>query len=86
MAKYRVLREWPSKYNYRRGQVIEDPPLRNLGSLKRLKYVEEIGGKPVPEDRPKKVVEAEAKVKAKREKKSNPSAKPKEKKHGSKTN
>lgn len=66
MAKYRVLRVWPSKTKIRRGQVVEDPPWRNLGSLKRLRYIEEIGAPPVPEDRPKKVVEAEAKVKEKR--------------------
>lgn len=68
MPKFRILRTWPSKHNFRRGQVIEDPPLRNIGSLKRLKYIEEIGGKPVPKDRPKKVVEAEAKVKERRAK------------------
>ena len=40
--KYRVLRVWPSKTKLRQGQVIEDPTWRTLGSLKRLKYIEEV--------------------------------------------
>jgi len=84
MAKYRILRTWPSKHNFRRGQIVEDPPLRNLGSLVRQKYLEEIGGKPIPEDRPKKVVEAEKTIAEKRDRQAadRQAKKPKEKSDG----
>ena len=49
MAKYEVLRAFPAKNVIGRGQVIENPVFRNLGTLVRTGYLREITEETLPE-------------------------------------
>lgn len=49
MVRYEVLRTFAAKETIQRGQVIENPTYRNLGTLVRTGYLREITEEATPE-------------------------------------